>query len=245
MTARAGKRGAKGWALIALSLLLTLLFLGLCIWQVERRAGKLALIHAVETRAHGAPRPAPPPAAWAGITAAQDAYRRVAVRGTFRTDRQTLVHALTEQGAGFWVMTPLRTDAGFIVLVNRGFVPDHLAPQFRRQPATGEPVSVTGLLRISEPKGGFLRANRPAEDRWFSRDVAAIAQARGLGPVAPYFIDAEAGADASAWPRGGLTVLHFPNNHLVYAITWFGLAALSFAGLVTTVRARRRPATTD
>ncbi|MDB5653910.1 MAG: Surfeit locus 1 family protein, partial [Tardiphaga sp.] len=83
----------------------------------------------------------------------------------------------------------------------------------------------TGLLRVSEPKGGFLRSNDPAADRWFSRDVAAIAQKRGLAEVAPYFIDAAA-VPGVAVPVGGLTVISLPNNHLVYAITWFVLAAM-------------------
>ncbi|UAK26707.1 SURF1 family protein [Sphingomonas nostoxanthinifaciens] len=231
--------------MVALCLFLIVAFLSLGVWQIERRAGKLALIHAVEERAYAAPTPAPPPAAWSNVTAVHDAYRRVVVHGTFLAGRDTLVRALTEEGAGSWVMTPLRSDAGFTVLVNRGFVPEDVARQpghFR--PADG-PVSVTGLLRISEPKGALLRANQPANDRWFSRDVAAIAAARKLGPVAPYFIDAGASPDPAVWPHGGLTVLRFPNNHLMYAITWFGLAALSLAGLVKVVRAPRPPAMRD
>src|SRR5690606_36844343 len=85
-----------------------------------------------------------------------------------------------------------------------------------------------GLLRLSEPGGGFLRRNMPAENRWYSRDVAAIAAARGLDDVAPFFVDAEPGAAAGAdsWPRAGLTITRFSNNHLGYALTWFALALL-------------------
>ena len=91
---------------------------------------------------------------------------------------------------------------------------------------------MTGLLRITEPHGGFLHDNDPAHDRWYSRDVEAIAQARGLSRVAPYFIDADAapaGPDdrgSSPGPIGGLTVIAFRNDHLLYAITWFSLALL-------------------
>ena len=99
---------------------------------------------------------------------------------------------------------------------------------------------MTGLLRVTEPNGGFLRANDPASNRWSSRDVEAIARARGLADVAPYFIDADAASDPGAWPRGGLTVIRFPNSHLVYALTWFGMALLSLAGMGLVLRERRR-----
>jgi surfeit locus 1 family protein len=81
-------------------------------------------------------------------------------------------------------------------------------------------------LRLPEPVGGFLRTNDPAANRWYSRDVEAIANARRLGPVAPFFIDADASPDPKAYPVGGLTVVRFSNNHLVYALTWFALAGL-------------------
>jgi surfeit locus 1 family protein len=168
----------------------------------------------------------------------RDAYRHVAIRGRFLNDRETLVQALTEDGAGFWVMTPLRSDTGFVVLVNRGFVPAERAVPAMRKQVDGV-TDVTGLLRTSEPGGSMLRSNQPAQNRWFSRDVAAIAHARGLRWTAPYFIDADAGQDRVVWPRGGMTVLAFPNNHLIYSITWFGLAALSLTGLVLVLRDRR------
>lgn len=91
---------------------------------------------------------------------------------------------------------------------------------------------MTGLIRITEPKGAFLRSNDPAGDRWYSRDVAAIAAAKTLGPVVPYFIDADASPNPGGYPVGGLTVVAFRNSHLSYALTWFGLAILTVVGLV-------------
>jgi surfeit locus 1 family protein len=88
---------------------------------------------------------------------------------------------------------------------------------------------VTGLLRMSEPGGGFLRPNEVGRDRWYSRDVAAIRLPRA-GAVAPYFIDAERAPGAVGLPAAGLTVLTFPNNHLVYALTWGVLAVMAAAG---------------
>ena len=211
----------------AAALIAAVLLAGLGVWQVERRAWKHELIAAVEARLDAAPVAAPGPDAWPRINAKDDAYRRVAATGVFRHDRETLVQAVTERGAGFWVLTPLETPR-FALLVNRGFVPAN-----RREASTrtagnvAGPVTVTGLVRVSEPGGAFLRDNDPAANRWFSRDVAAIAKARGLGRTAPYFVDADAAPNPGGYPIGGLTVVHFRDHHLVYALTWFALSALS------------------
>jgi len=85
---------------------------------------------------------------------------------------------------------------------------------------------------MSEPGGAYLRANDPASDRWFSRDVTAIAAAHGLDKVAPYFIDTERTPGESGLPVAGLTVIAFSNNHLVYALTWGTLALMAAAGAV-------------
>jgi surfeit locus 1 family protein len=222
----------------ALAALLVLALVALGVWQVRRLGWKTRLIAATAARLAAPPAPAPGPDAWARLTREGDAYRRVTVRGAFLPDRDTFVQAVTELGGGYWVLTPLRTDRGFTVLVNRGFVPAAQRDLARRPDA--QEGRVTGLLRWSEPHGGFLRANRPAADRWYARDVPAIAARRGLGVVAPYFIDADAGRDPADWPRGGLTVVSFPNSHLVYAITWFGMALLTLVGTGLLLREERR-----
>jgi len=225
---RADGRPSGGIFLALLCALLATGFVALGVWQVERRSWKLDLIERIGQRVHAAPGAPPGPAEWPGINARNDEYRRVRASGRFLPASDTLVKAVTEIGAGFWVLSPLRTDAGFVLLVNRGFV---TAPGRGAPPPAGE-VEVTGLLRMTEPKGGFLRANDPATGHWFSRDVQAIAAARQIGgSVAPYFVDAEAepGFTPPGGPVGGLTVLRLPNNHLVYALTWFALAAMSTA----------------
>jgi surfeit locus 1 family protein len=212
-------------------------FTALGTWQVYRRTWKLDLIAKVERRVHAPPAPPPGPPLWPKISAESDAYRRIRLHGVFQNQAETLVMAVTDAGSGFWVMTPLVTDQGFTVLVNRGFVPPENAdPKTRAAGALSGETTVTGLLRISEPKGGFLRRNDPAADRWFSRDVPAIAAAHRLSTVAPYFVDADAAPNPGGWPRGGLTVIAFPNSHLVYAITWYALALLS--AVATTYVAR-------
>ena len=232
-----GARGKRRF-LLALCALGTLLFGALGVWQVERLAWKLDLIERVDARVQAPAGPIPSRSAWPEITAQSEEYRHVAVRGTFLHDRETLVDALTERGAGFWVMTPLRTAQGTI-LINRGFVPrDRAKPSSRAAGQVAGHVAVTGLLRMTEPGGRFLRPNDPANNRWYSRDVAAIARARGVSGAAPFFIDADATPNPGGLPVGGLTVVHFRNAHLVYALTWFGLAVLCLVGLALVLRSR-------
>jgi len=226
-TERPGRSVLFRAGLGVLGALLCLVFIGLGSWQVQRRAWKLALIAQVEQRVHAAPVAAPGPARWPAVNATDDAYRHVQLSGHYLGAEPTLVQAVTELGSGFWVMAPLQTPDGSVVLVNRGFVPPERRDLARAGLPAG-PTTVTGLLRISEPGGAFLRHNDPAAGRWYSRDVAQIARAAGLVRVAPYFIDADAGPGgrASDGPIAGLTVVSFQNNHLVYAITWYTLAAM-------------------
>jgi surfeit locus 1 family protein len=252
----AGDRRTRGpgkgrkLALRLAALLLIVLFAGLGTWQVQRLQWKLALIDRVESRVHAAPAAPPPPARWGQISAASDEYRRVRLAGTFLYQFTTPVQAVSDLGSGYWLLTPLCTVDGYIVLVNRGFVPlekggagkypanaaepqaAHHVEQFCKRamgPGLRRDDGVTGLLRISEPGGGFMRDNDPRRNRWYSRDVQAIATARGLYNVAPYFVDAAKDQDpagAPDHPVGGLTVIAFHNSHLVYAFTWYALALM-------------------
>ena len=228
------RQGRAGFP-VGLTLIAALLFAGLCalgVWQVERLAWKRDLIARVDSRIHAAPVAAP------GSATKADEYRRVSATGSFLHDRATLVQASTVRGPGFWVLTPLRQTNGTILFVNRGFVPPDARTRYARPTGT---VRVTGLLRLTEPGGGFLRSNDPAASRWYSRDVAAIATARALPATANYFIDADAAPQPDALPVGGLTVIRFPNNHLVYALTWFSLAAMVAGAYILLMRQSRRP----
>ncbi|TDK26244.1 SURF1 family protein [Luteimonas aestuarii] len=220
---------------------LAIAFLGfttLGVWQVQRLAWKRDLVARVDARIHAVPVPAPTRDAWAGIDADNSEYLHVRVVGRFLDVPTTRTQAVTALGGGWWLLSPLQLDGGEIVLVNRGFVP---TGETAAGPPTGR-VQVTGLLRLDEPGGGFLRSNAPGEDRWHSRDVQAIAEARGLPAdrVAPYFIDAGRDSAAQGWPRGGMTVVSFRDHHLQYALTWFALALLTLvAGAWLFVSERR------
>lgn len=220
---------------IGVTLLAALMFAALCalgVWQIERLAWKRDLIARVDSRIHATPVPAPSSAT------KDDEYRRVAASGVFLHDRATLVQAATIKGAGYWVLTPLRRADGSIILINRGFVPPEAKSSYDRPNGL---IRVTGLLRLTEPGGGFLRTNDPASNRWYSRDVDAIARARHLSPAPRrYFIDADAASNPDAYPVGELTVVSFPNNHLQYAITWFVLAAMVAAAYIFVMRQLRK-----
>lgn len=236
-------RTRRGWATRAFAGLLAMAFAGfvaLGVWQVQRMAWKHALIARVEARVHAEPVDPPARIHWAGVTEASDGYRRLRLTGRFLSGADVRTQAVTALGAGAWVLTPLRTATGDLVLVNRGFVPAGKAAQA----APAGPVAVVGLLRTSEPGGGFLRRNAPGEGRWYSRDVEAIGRALHLTPaeVAPFFVDAQAveglpalspqvadapSAGQAVVPRPGLTVVRFRDPHLSYALTWFGLALLT------------------
>ncbi len=233
--------------------LLIVLFTGLGTWQVQRLRWKLDLIDRVDTRVHAAPVAPPAAADWPRISKDSHEYRHVRLSGRFLFEYSTPVQAVSELGAGYWLITPLCTADGAIVLVNRGFIgATDARERYPARRAAGNPCanaggavhSLTGLLRMPEPGGGFLRENDPVKNRWFSRDVAGIAAARGLSQVAPFFVDAAKAqdpADAPEHPVGGLTVISFQNNHLVYAITWYALALMVAGAFWFVARARREP----
>jgi surfeit locus 1 family protein len=203
-------------------------FSALGFWQLDRLTWKNRLITAVETRATAEPIDLNADSIWDSFDPTEDEYRHVSVNGRFDHNAETLVQAVTAYGGGFWVVTPLLLENGRSVLVNRGFVPPQQRDPETRPAPTGE-VTVTGLLRQSEPGGGFLHSNDPAGERWYSRDVQAIAADKGIAEAAPFFVDAAA-TPPGVYPIGGLTVLSFSNNHLGYALTWFALALMLVGG---------------
>lgn len=224
------------------------ILIGLGIWQVQRLAWKEGLIARVTARIDAPPVPAPPSAAWAGLDMAGLQYEPVTVTGRFDNARETyVVQPLTEPkgrlgGLGYLVMTPLTTADGWTVYVNRGFV-----PTANKDPATraagqieGE-TTVAGLLRTPYDRSWSAPSDNPAKNEWFSRDPVLYAKAAGLDPakVAPYIIDARADPSLpGGMPQGGETIVDFPNSHLQYAITWFGLA-VALAGVFIAFARRR------
>jgi surfeit locus 1 family protein len=220
--------------------------MGLGTWQVQRLAWKEALIATVTERFAAPPAGLPPPAEWPRLDAANDEFRRVAFAAEFLNHKEALVYttgsSLRAEAArpGYWVFTPARLPGG-IVMVNRGFVPEG-----RQDPATrpdgqiAGPVDIVGVLRWPETPGPFTPAGDPAKNLWFARLPAAMAQAKGLGPVAPFYVEQESPAAPGGLPQVGKLQPSLPNNHFGYALTWYGLALVLAASFGAWAVGRRR-----
>ncbi|WP_336293839.1 SURF1 family protein [Bartonella sp. CB169] len=216
-----------------------IIFSALGVWQIQRLKWKTDLITSANQRIHLTPTEAPSKNQWKYVTFEKDEYRPVVITGKLLKNKNIFVTAVAQNTSGYWVLTPLQTDDDALTFVNRGFIPMDVRHHFQQseQPNTNdtanihsaenvEQTTIIGLLRMSEKNGVFPRKNNPDNNLWYARDLPAMAQKLGLSIVAPYFIDAgKATTPQANFPITGLTVVHFRNNHLVYAITWFVLAA--------------------
>jgi len=233
----------RHWALLALLAFVAIATTALGIWQIQRLGWKKALIARVETRVHAGPIP-PPDNTWTALDQSRHEYLRVHVSGTFQHDLEIPVYAATIRGPGYWIMTPLSTARGAI-WVNRGFVdPVHRNRSTRPHDHGDEQVEITGLIRMPEHPGLFLRANVPEEQRWYTRAPAELSAVHGMSPpIAPWFLDQDAAITPAddLWPVPGMTVLQFRNPHLSYALTWFTLALMSAGALIWIWRTAKRP----
>ena len=245
---RSGRGMFWGFIVLMLGLMAAFVFLGS--WQMARLDEKERLIQSVEQRSGLSPQELPPLAEWNGFDSPTWAYRPVLVSGTYRPAETVLVFtSLVDQrgtygGPGYWVMTPLELATGGVVFINRGFVPQDSATAFASG-GTAEPglISLTGIARAPEQISSFTPAADPARRIDWVRTPSRLADTAGLSnaTVAPITIDLPAGPPGTL-PQGGETVVNFPNNHLGYAITWFGFAALVPFLLAVWVRRERQSA---
>jgi surfeit locus 1 family protein len=240
-------KGLLGFTALALAALAVLIGLG--VWQLERLQWKEGLIAEIEARSTGAPITIAEALAIAHQGRDPD-YYRVRVEGRFHHDKERYLFAqsLADGTPGWHVITPLETTGGDMVLVDRGFVPDVLKEASSRASGQVEGVvTVTGIVRSPEIQGSFVPDNEPEANRWFWRDLGAMARSmfpEGTVEMAPFFLDAEKSDVPGGWPEGGQTRLELPNNHLQYAITWFLLALcllVIYAVYVRGLYRRRRP----
>jgi surfeit locus 1 family protein len=228
----------------ALCALVVLLWLGT--WQVQRKAWKEALIATVTERFAAPPVRLPSPAEWPRLDPSNDEFRRVGFSAEWLNDQEALVYTTGSSlranaaGPGYWVFTPARVLGG-IVMVNRGFVPEgRQDPATRPDGQTAGPVDIVGVMRWPETPGLFTPAGDPARNLWFARDPAAMAAAKGLGAVAPFYIEQESPSVPGGLPQVGKLQPSLPNNHLGYALTWYGLALVLVVGFGIWAAGRRR-----
>lgn len=214
--------------LVALAILI-----GLGTWQMQRLAWKEGVIARIDERARAEPSAPLAEEEWSSFDPQAHEYVRVRVEGVFEHEAEVQIYALAPSRTrgqplqGYAVMTPLRLESGARILVNRGFVPTELRdPEARPAPPPQGVVEIVGLMRAPEEPSLFMPVNIPADERWMIRDLAEIAGARGLERVAPFWVDVEFDPAAPEWPRAGASILDPPNNHLQYALTWYGFALI-------------------
>ena len=211
--------------LFTLPTLIALIALG--VWQLERLEWKETLIFERQSRSQ-----APAVLLPDGLDQPRSLeFQAVRVRGRLLHDSEFYLAARAFNGrVGLHVVTPLALEAGRILLVDRGWIPDD-----RRDPATrpegqipGD-LELTGLVRLPGWKGPtwLVPDNQPDENIWFWVDPAAMAEAAGLASViGGFYVDAGPAENPGGLPKGGQTRIELPNDHLQYALTWFALALI-------------------
>lgn len=241
---------ARGLILPAIAaVIVTAILVALGTWQVGRLAWKTELIATMTARTKAAPIAAPALTEARAVAPETLDFLPVRLSGHFLAGSDLTVHAILGEphgrfgGPGVWVMSPLARDDGSIVWINRGFVPSRGRDLAPHAGVPEGPQTITGLLRRPEPRGAHTPADDPAHRLWFVRDPSVLTAAAGLeaGRVAPYTVDADASlTPAAGLPQAGETRLSYPNDHLGYAITWYGLAATCVGVFAVFARGRMR-----
>jgi surfeit locus 1 family protein len=218
-------------------------------WQIKRKAWKEALIAELTERLAAPPAALPPPRTWSSLDQTDDEYRRVKFSGTLDYGNEALIYAAASafrpdvSGPGYWVFTPSRLDDGNFVIVNRGFVPESRKDEASRPDGqVAGRVELVGVMRWPEPHRWFSPVDDPPHNLWFTRDPLAIAAAKGLHPVAPFYVEQESPVPPGGWPQPGKITVNLPNNHLQYALTWYGLALVLIVVFVAWARTSFRDA---
>lgn len=214
---------------------LTLVSLGILIalgsWQIERLNWKLDLIAMIEHRMAEPAADVPAESGWPELDLKALEYHHLRLAGSFINDKELYYFTQNDKGeAGYDIVTPLQLENGSVVLVDRGFVPLEMKdPATRVAGQINGPTTLTGVARAPQARGMFSAVDDVANNIWFTRDPKAMAAALKLDRVAPFYVDADATPNAGGFPIGGRTQVTIRNEHLQYALTWFGLAAVLFA----------------
>jgi surfeit locus 1 family protein len=199
----------------AVAMLALLLALGT--WQIERLHWKhdlLAQIARAET-APAVPLPAEP-----------EPFSKVQVTGRLRDDLAASYGADvrdTPSGPvlGTQLIVPLVRKDGDPIMVDRGWVPEK-RPHAIAMP--GGEVTVEGYVRPGDKPGLFSATDSPATRQFYTLDPGVIGAALGFQHVAPFVLVAMGPAPPEHYPDPARHLPRPPNNHLSYAITWYGLA---------------------
>ncbi|MEL7013329.1 MAG: SURF1 family protein [Pseudomonadota bacterium] len=200
------------------------------VWQVQRLAWKEAVLAEIDARIA-----APPVALPQNAYPEADKYLPVEMTGQFGAGVLRVLVSQKRVGAGYRLITPFEVE-GRSVLVDRGFIRvDQDLP-----PAPAGQVTVTGNLHWPDDRNSSTPNNDVDGNTWFARDIDQMADLLETEPVLVI-------ARNLSQPSGAVTPLPvdssaIPNDHLQYAVTWFGLAAIWTAMMLYFVYRLRNPA---
>ncbi|MBD8685724.1 MULTISPECIES: SURF1 family protein [unclassified Rhizobium] len=216
------------WFAAPLVLLALVLLLALGTWQVKRMYWKEGLLADIQQRTQAPPVPLADIEKLAA-SGGDIEYRTVQLSGTFDHTKEQHFFATFQGQTGYYIYTPLKLADDRTIFVNRGFVPyDMKEPATRKEGEVAGNVSIEGLARarLGSKPSSLLPDNDLAKNIYYWKDLTAMTSRAGLEPaqVLPFFVDANAAANPGGWPKGGVTLIDLPNNHLQYVITWYGLA---------------------
>jgi len=228
----ARRRPYRSWRGLLIPALLTFAVLvGLGTWQIQRKSWKETLIASLTERLAAPPMALPARNTWPGLDPDDAEYRRVEFTGQFDHAAEALVYGAASafrpdtSGPGYWVFTPVRLADGASVVVNRGFVPEgRQDPKSRASGQISGTVAIMGVMRWPDARHWFTPTDDVVHNLWFTRDPQGIATAKGLAAAAPFYIEQEAPVPPGGLPQPGKIVVNLPDNHLQYALTWYGLA---------------------
>ena len=226
-------RRVAGFGIFTLAMVA--LCVGLGVWQLQRRAEKHALIAALTERLAASSAALPQPAQWSALTPQKDEFRRVRFVATYDSRPDAMVYssgsAVREDisGPGTWAFLPAQLPNGETVVINAGFVQNTMQDRAQQDRAvarlyTNGPVTLTGYIRFPEKAGILTPSENVAKRLWFTRDHLAMARALDWEEVAPFYLDLETPVPESGIPKPAALTVHLKDDHLQYAITWFGLA---------------------
>lgn len=238
MTAQATtEKKSRTWLWLALisGVIVLAILLSLGTWQVKRLAWKENLLATIEERTEAKP------AALSELLKRYEAgedieYVPVETEGYFDHDNEQHFFATFDGMSGYYVYSPLMIEKDRYVFVNRGFVPFELKePNARPETLVSFSQDVVGLARKApKEKAGWVVPENDLEKNIFHwKDLDAMIGRTGkpTEQFLPFFIDQNRNANRAQLPYGGVTIINLPNNHLQYAITWYGLA-LTLVGVL-------------
>lgn len=193
----------------------TAILMALGFWQVQRLDWKLGVLADIEARIVADPVAVP-----AVPNPDRDRYLPVTATGTITDEEIDVLVSMKGAGAGYRIISAFLTDDGRRLLLDRGFILD----ERKDEPRPPVRATVTGNLHWPDEVDGYTPDPDLGRNIWFARDVPAMAAALDTEPVMIILRDSsETNPVATPLP---VDTTGIPNDHLNYAVTWFGLAAV-------------------